>query len=300
MPSPLTICTICLRKKRYLRAHQLKTIEYRMRPLFRLKHDDTKRLTVCGILFLFGSLVIWVFIPVLLVPASVFMALILGSLCVAHYYREANEQRVHLLKNVQDLQFLHTHLPLRKPLPYFAGWSASPALAARLYSLVKAERPKRILELGSGASTVVMAYALEELGEGQLTSLDHDAQYAEGTRKELARHNLGHIAEVQTAPLTSVGSNGHAQKWYDISMIDPLGEVDLLVIDGPPRHTGKNARLPAFEHLRSALSPHCIVVLDDTIRPDEDDSLKAWTSISDPVSVEDIACEKGVAVRRLI
>src|SRR5690606_4628023 len=46
------------------------------------------------------------------------------------------------------------------PLAPMRGWAISPDLAALLVSLIAVERPRMILEVGSGVSTAIMAMAL--------------------------------------------------------------------------------------------------------------------------------------------
>ncbi len=265
--------------------------------LFNIKNDDTRRIVVCLIVLLTIALGFLQFSFRASVIATLISAFGLLGLCLMHYYRESINRHVIQAQDIQDLQFLQSKLNLRKPLPYLTGWSASPALAARLHSLVLNEKPQTILELGSGVSTIVMAYAIEARGHGRLVSIDHDAKYAQKTRNELKRHHLDHLAEVIDAPLVNVEINGKSQKWYDTRAIEQLTEINLLVVDGPPRETNKDARVPAYQFLRSKLKPGSIVVIDDSARSDEKNSVDLWTNDSDVQFNESIPSEKGVCVR---
>lgn len=235
------------------------------------------------------------------VIATMVGAFTLGSLFVMHYHRETANQQVSLAEHFQDLQFLQSQLGLRKPLPYLTGWSASPALASRLYSLIEEHKPACILELGSGVSTVVMAYAIQKVGVGKLVSMDHDATYAEKTRAELQRHQLDHLVTILHTPLilTTTGGGGGSQPWYDLAQIQDVAPINMLIVDGPPLSTCPDARLPAFEQLSGRLAPGCIVVIDDSIRSEEKSSLDAWSSACNVSRNEDIPSEKGVSVRYL-
>ena len=270
-----------------------------------LKHEDTQKLGL-GVLLVvglsLGAALVSEFLALWVALLSMF---VIGSLFVMHYFREGIRHQQRLSEHIQDLQFLQSQLDLRKPLPYLTGWSASPALASRLHSLIVERRPLSVLELGSGVSTIVMAYAVEKNGVGHVVSIDHDEAYAQKTKAELKRHGLDHAATVVYAPLVSIGTNGShgthgtPQLWYDLSRVSDLASVDLLVVDGPPRHTGKDARLPAVELLKSQLSSDCVVVIDDANRSCEMNSVKAWSQLCDPTLNEDIPCEKGVSVRYL-
>ena len=264
-----------------------------------LKHEDTQKLvmgTVSLVLVFILTSLVSQFVAVI---ATCLAAVVLISLFIMHYHREGIYHQNRFLENIQDLQFLQSQLPLRKPLPYLSGWSASPALGSRLHSLILDNKPSRILELGSGVSTVIMAYAVQQLGSGSVISLDHDAVYAEKTREELRRHHLDHLATVLHAPLIQTKIVGGHQPWYDLAGIHDLKSVDLLVVDGPPRKTAKDARLPAFEQLKDRLAPNCIVVIDDSSRSCESNSVSAWTGMANLSRNEDIPCEKGVSVRYL-
>jgi hypothetical protein len=56
-------------------------------------------------------------------------------------------------------------------------------------------------------------------------------------------------------------------------------EVDVLVVDGPPGDTGLLARYPAVPVLRKAMSPTCVVLLDDANRADEQAIGKRWAEV---------------------
>src|SRR5690606_6944595 len=104
---------------------------------------------------------------------------------------------------------------------------------------VLAERPRTVVELGSGVSTLLTSYALESIGdsEAHLYSLDHEAQFAGITRSNLAAHGLAGRATVLDAPLVETQAGGETRQWYDIAELESaLGarKIDLLVVDGPP------------------------------------------------------------------
>ncbi len=73
------------------------------------------------------------------------------------------------------------------PLPQFADvlsigptlstWTISQAHARFLARLVLEIRPARVLEFGAGYSSVVLARALQEIGGGQLSSVDQDPEW---------------------------------------------------------------------------------------------------------------------------
>ncbi|MDA0378627.1 MAG: class I SAM-dependent methyltransferase [Bacteroidetes bacterium] len=264
--------------------------------LIAIKHEDSRRIALLTGLFLIVSLAAgamtgcW-WIPALSVPGFLGLALL-----VAHYHRAAEEERIF---QDQDLQFIQSAIAPVHPLPYFTRWSSSPALAARLIGLIRTHRPQRIVELGSGVSTLVMAYAAREAGAGEVLSLDHDPEYAAITRRNLDAHGLAAHARVVDAPLVGVETSRGRRIWYAASALDDLSGIDLLIVDGPPRKSGPDARWPAFDLLRERLAPGAFVVLDDTARSDEKASLESWSSVALPDGIQQIPGRKGVTILRM-
>ncbi|MEV4707696.1 class I SAM-dependent methyltransferase [Actinoplanes sp. NPDC049316] len=164
----------------------------------------------------------------------------------------------------------------RAPMPSSGDFALNPTELLELLHIVRLRRPQLVVELGSGTSTVWLAYALEKSG-GRLVSLDHDAEYAARTRDQLAAHGLTGVAEVRTAPLSDLVVDGKNYRWYDVEKLADLRGIDLLLIDGPPAATGPDARYPAMHALASRLASVATVVLDDANRPDEQDAVRRWT-----------------------
>jgi predicted O-methyltransferase YrrM len=172
----------------------------------------------------------------------------------------------------------------RAPMPTSGGFALNPTDLLDLLHLIRTRRPRLVLELGSGTSTVWIAYALEQVG-GRLVSLDHDPGYAEKTRAQLAAHGLT-VAEVRDAPLRPVVLDGRSFPWYDTEALADLHEVDLLLIDGPPEKTGPDARYPAMRVLEDRLADAATVVFDDAHRHDEQIALRRWVETIEGLTQE--------------
>lgn len=105
-------------------------------------------------------------------------------------------------------------VPLRHPLPRLGEWTLGAEAAVTLLDLVLDRRPRSIVELGSGISTVILGYAVEKVGWGRVVSLDHSTDHANRTRRLLELHGLDHLAiEVRHAPLTADVLDGHPTPW---------------------------------------------------------------------------------------
>jgi predicted O-methyltransferase YrrM len=185
----------------------------------------------------------------------------------------------HLLRaqtrEIEALFQLFQGFTARAPMPSSGGFALNPTDLLDLLHLVRTRKPKLVLELGSGTSTVWLAYALRETG-GRLVSLDHEAGYAEQTRNALARHGLTGVAEVRDAPLRPVVLDDRSFGWYDVDALADLSDVDLLVIDGPPEKTGPDARYPAMRVLAKQLADEATILFDDAHRPAEQAALAKW------------------------
>ena len=188
-------------------------------------------------------------------------------------------------REVEALAQLFQGFTPRAPMPSSGGFALNPTDLLDLLHLVRTRRPRLVLELGSGTSTVWIAYALERAG-GRLISLDHDPGYAEKTRAALAAHGLTEVAEVRDAPLTPVELDGRSFPWYDPAALADLRDVDLLLIDGPPEKTGKDARYPAMRVLEDRLADAATVVFDDAHRPDEQLAMRRWVETIEGLTPE--------------
>ena len=173
----------------------------------------------------------------------------------------------------------------RAPMPPSGGFALNPTDLLDLLQLIRTRKPRLVLELGSGTSTVWIAYVLEKSG-GRLVSLDHDPGYAEKTRAALAAHGLEKVAEVRDAPLRPVLLDGRSFPWYDTDALADVREVDLLLIDGPPEKTGPDARYPAMRVLEDKLADAATVVFDDAQRQDEQAALRKWVETIEGLTEE--------------
>ncbi|GAA4947817.1 class I SAM-dependent methyltransferase [Actinoplanes utahensis] len=147
----------------------------------------------------------------------------------------------------------------RAPMPPPGEHTLDPAGLLDLLHLIRLRKPRLVLELGSGVSSVWIAYALEKTG-GRLITLDHDAGFARRTRALLSAHGLDKTAEVRDAPLTPVGIDGHDHPWYDPEALADLHDIDFVLIDGPPAPDGEDTRHPALHMIENRLADRATVV----------------------------------------
>ncbi len=162
--------------------------------------------------------------------------------------------------------------------PVFLGdWSIDSFLGRQLIQLLLEQRPKCIVELGSGSSTILIARALELLGENDVThiAVDHEEKYLGLTRDIAALNGVSDRVEFLHCPLVRYESLD--KLWYG-GLAEKLADrkIDLLIIDGPPGTLQPMSRYPAIPLLLPQLNSHCTIILDDAIRPEEQNIARRW------------------------
>ena len=201
-------------------------------------------------------------------------------------------------RQVESLLSLHAILKPDFALPPLRDHSASPDLLNYTITRMMASKPNVVVELGSGASTVILAQCLKRIGAGRLISIDHDAAFAERTTRMLAERGLSDVATVVHLPLERIELGGSEYLWYSIDRFDAGGEIDFLFIDGPPYHVHPLARYPAIPLMLPRLSAGATIVMDDANRPEELRIREMWEREFSQLSVERLETEKGTLVIR--
>lgn len=148
-------------------------------------------------------------------------------------------------------------------LPNLGSWKADVGFLTRIVDHIERHRPAHVVELGSGASTLVAARALMLNGGGTLTSFDQHGEFVEAVRGWLADHQLS--ATIEHAPLVPADAPWPGL-WYDLHKLPD--RIDLLLIDGPPWTIHPFVRGSA-ERLFDRMTPGGTVMLDDAARPGE-------------------------------
>jgi len=155
-------------------------------------------------------------------------------------------------------------------LPNLGSWKADTFFLWRIVETIEKLRPREVVELGCGASSLVLARALERNGGGRLTSFDQHEGFVASTAEWLGGHGL--TPTMRHAPLTEDKSSW-GSVWYDLSAVPQ--EIDLLVIDGPPWTLNPFVRGRA-ETLFDRIVPGGMVLLDDAARPGERVVASRW------------------------
>jgi glycosyltransferase involved in cell wall biosynthesis len=151
-------------------------------------------------------------------------------------------------------------------------WTISPRLAAALAERLDERAPKRVLELGSGLSTLVLAEYAARSG-ANVVSLEHDPHYHARTVRLLTSLDLRAYVDLRLAPLAPIAcANGRRFPWYGVELD---GAFDFVFVDGPPLRYGRQAALFA---IHDHLEPTWELWLKDGHRPHEQECVGLWRS----------------------
>jgi hypothetical protein len=140
-----------------------------------------------------------------------------------------------------------------------------------------------ILECGSGLSTVLLAAGADGR---RIVSLENNLDWAARVRSALPYEPRSQV-EITVSPIRAYGEFD----WYSVGAIEQLTPVGFVVCDGPPGQT-RGGRYGLAPVLKSTLAPGCVVMLDDTGRPEERAIVARWlTELSaDLVEDSDLFC----------
>ena len=205
-------------------------------------------------------------------------------------------EAVNDFRQVESLFYLTSLLQPDPPLPDTRDGAASPDFLKKILELMAERRPALVVEAGSGVSTLVVAYNLRRLGGGRVIALEHDPVFAKTARDWISLHRLEKFASVIDAPLRPASTG--SQPWYDTSVMNLEGPIDMLIVDGPPATIGQMARYPALPMLHDRLATECIVLMDDGNRADERLTARRWTTEFPEFSAEFLYLEKGAYLLR--
>lgn len=204
-----------------------------------------------------------------------------------------------------------------KVTPWKRGWAASPDFILWLVELIDQNNYDLILEFGSGITTLYTAKTLDVQAEKGASEknvnvfvFDHLEKFYLQTQTLLSSAGLSKRANVIHAPLQDyVSPDGTAYQYY--SCQKDLAELSiqyksansriLVIVDGPPGATNKNARYPAFPLVMKYFAPAQIdFLLDDYIREDEKELARMWQTACATAGIEYEVIEKQLEKEALL
>jgi predicted O-methyltransferase YrrM len=155
-------------------------------------------------------------------------------------------------------------------LPNLGSWKADTGLLTLVSDHILTEKPRTVVEFGTGASTLIIAQALKMGGGGTFTSFEQHPEFVQATREWLATYGLE--ADLRAVPLRP-SPGGWPGLWYDHGELPD--RIDFMLIDGPPWTIHPFTR-GAAGTLFDRISPGGVVMLDDAARPGERVVARRW------------------------
>jgi hypothetical protein len=205
--------------------------------------------------------------------------------------------RQHVTNAVSQLEAhsrLQSYLAGQPTVPQLHGWPVSPDFAWLMVELIETNNYDAVIEFGSGASTVLIAHALDRVvhrrrSRGLHLAFEHLPQYHEQTAGLLRAAGLREAVRLELAPLVPrILLGGDTRRCYagdaamqvlarDLALANNNAPRVLIVVDGPPASTGPKARYPVLELVHAHLPDfQGEVLLDDYARPDEQAVAAGW------------------------
>lgn len=92
---------------------------------------------------------------------------------------------------------------------------------------------------------------------------------------------------INYSPLMDYRFDENNWSWYDKLQVDKIEtNIDLLVVDGPPRFLQENSRFLALPIFFDRLSKKSTIVLDDANRENEKQVVEGWVDFLKTKNVE--------------
>lgn len=177
-------------------------------------------------------------------------------------------------------------------------WAIGLEAAHVLHELIGLLRPRSVLEFGAGRSSLVIAHALERIGGGCLTSIEHQPEYVRKSWQEMPRFRTVDAALVESKLRLTPSRHGLLYEYAGIApTLRARGPFNFVFIDAPPGRFGRDATLLAAAPY---LDTGAIVQLDDAARPQEKTAIRRWERALDLQHIFDSdQVGRGVAVLRV-
>jgi len=265
---------------------------------FLIRITKDKKLIV--LIFSFG--LIWLFVGLIFnLSLELYLLGAIGSLNVGIlltiFYLDGRQNKA---LDKQDLIYtqheawlnLSRELDFALPLPFTRGWAASPDFLQIIVNEIIEKKPSLIVECGSGISSLIIGYALKEVGKGRLISMEENEAYQEKTKEMIHGHGLSEFVEVLFAPLQHEKYKSGSLKWYSLSKVNIDLPIDMLIVDGPKLMANRPLALPMLDKYMAKKS---IIIVDDTKWKFSKKMIAEWCNSFGYKSFE-ISAEKGAAL----
>ncbi|MBL8908555.1 MAG: class I SAM-dependent methyltransferase [Rhizobiales bacterium] len=181
------------------------------------------------------------------------------------------------------------------PIGPLRGWALSPDALLTVLRDIAGRHEPRVVEFGSGESTIAIAAALRNSGAGSLVTIEHDEKFGAGIVARLNRLDLQGYVDFRFVPLRDYDGFGGFRPFrsYDLSNEDH--QFDVALIDGPITDLfGDATRSVPLKWSLSRLTGGSNIYLDDAARSGERTIARQLRESGEVILEEHIDCEKGL------
>ena len=161
-------------------------------------------------------------------------------------------------------------------LEYPGSGAMDPSSCRFLAAFIRALGAKRILELGSGFSTLVMAREIAAAEDNYLLSIDDSPFRSASAREAFDSSGCQSKVEFRVAPLRPKFYGPRLLLSYSLpkGLIEAMGPFDLVLIDASHHDCGRES---GFYDVFPAVAPGGYIVMDDSAREGMGkDSTRSW------------------------
>ena len=195
-----------------------------------------------------------------------------SALSISVPLRLLMEENREIRQEARDLWGLAHAMKDGKPWLAPGGWALGADALICLLREIDSRNSQVIVELGPGASSVILAASTS----AHLIGLEHDKRYVDLLSRQLASNAVENY-ELLHAQLETQRYGDDTVEWYGPHALAALpSRIDVLIVDGPPNHGGGRNRSLAWSELGDRIPPGGIVLIDDTHRSTERTMASEW------------------------
>lgn len=176
-----------------------------------------------------------------------------------------------------------------------APWAIGSANYATLIKHVDSS-VRNIVELGSGESTSQLA---RDYPDSEILSFDNHASFAKQTRTKLSSAGFKN-ARVLVRNIRMQLWNGGIFRTYDLSDVDSLPGIDVLLIDGPSERQFPRGREAGLYLLFAHCEVGALIALDDYHRESAQSAVKNWLTVFGSENLQVVETTERFAILRKV
>ena len=161
-------------------------------------------------------------------------------------------------------------------LEYPGPWALDPASCCFLSAFIRAAGFRKVLEFGSGFSSLMIAREIGAFEGNYLLSIDDSKYYSDLARESFENSGAQARVEFRVAPLRPKLYGSRLLLSYRLpkGLLEALGPFDLVLIDAPYNGCGREA---VFYDAFPAVAPGGYIILDDANREGlEKANVRSW------------------------